>query len=428
VLIDREPAVLEQAEEHLDVMTLSGDPTRRSVLLKAGVENADGFVALGGRDNDNVLAAALAKSIGAKTTVARMDAPDFYISEGSHELGLLGVDRIFCATRLATVKLADAVMSTHLPFLETFADATIRTALVSLGAGSEHIGKKAEEITFGKRVRTAAVVSNGYLRTADRVTSVEAGDQLLVVGAARDMLYLWRSSLPKNTRDRAFIIGGGDVGISLARLLGDHIHRVEVVEKNAAQAGKIAEQSLNATVFVGDARSATFLQDQQIDTVNWLLAATGDDEVNLLVSLLGRKLGVASPIVLLHRPGYAELYTELGIKGTVGLYDLVADHARYAISPYGMIRQESIPSTRFAVSEWRLPPHPAPLSKGGLRISDVPLPEDVRIIGVSTGTNALRFTGETQLKGGETLILLSPEESIAPTRRRLKNLLQEKAP
>ncbi len=426
VLMDRDPALLQEAEEHLDVMTISGDPTRRTVLAKAQVSSAHGFVALSNRDNDNVLSAALAKNIGARVTVAQMDAPDFYIGAGSHELGLLGVDHILCATRLATIKLVDAIMSTHLPFLGTFANASIRVALVRLGEHNDQIGRSAHDITFNKRVRTVAVVSDGYLRWADRVSSVEVGDQLLVVGAAGDMPFLWRSSLPKHTKDRAFIIGGGDVGADLARILGVHIPRVEVVEKDPAQASRIASESTDATVFVGDARSATFLQDQQIDTVNYLLAATGDDEVNLLVSLLGRKLGVAHPIVLLHRPGYAELYTELGIRDTVGLYDIVSNHARYAIAPFGLVRHKALPDTGFVVSEWRLPPHPTAIMSDGLRVSDVPLPESVRLVGLSRGTGTIHFSGSTRLEGGETLIILGPEESLGPTRRALKKLLQEK--
>ena len=428
VLIDPDGSVLQEAEEHLDVMTLVGDPTRRSVLAKAAVADAHGFVALSDRDNDNMLAAALAKSIGAKVTVAQVDAPDFYVGSGAHELGLLGVDHVLCATRLATIKLIDEIMSTHLPFLGTFANASIRVALVSVGEHSEYIGMKASEITFDKKVHTVAVVSDGYLRTADRVSSVEVGDRLLVVGAAGNMLYIWRSSLPKHTRDRALVIGGGDVGLSLARVLGMHIPRVEVVEKDAARATRIASESERATVFVGDARSATFLQDQQIDTVNYLLAATGDDEVNLLVSLLGRKLGVAHPIVLLHRPGYAELYTELGIRGTVGLYNIIVNNARYAIAPFGLVRHQAVADTGFVISEWRFPRHPVPFGSDGFRVADIPNPDDVHHSGDSSGVEAVHHSGATVLMGGETILLLGPEESLSRTRRALKKMFQENTP
>lgn len=428
VLIDPNASSLLEAEEHLDVMTLVGDPTRRYVLAKAAVSDAHGFVALGDRDNDNMLAAALAKSLGAKVTVAQVDAPDFYVGPGAHELGLLGVDHILCATRLATIKLIDKIISTHLPFLGTFANASIRVALVTIGEHSDHIGMTASDITFDKKVRTVAVVTDGYLRSVDRVSSVEVGDRLLVVGAAGDLLYIWRSSLPKHTKDRALIIGGGDVGLSLARILGEHVPRVEVVEKDPAQANRIASDIDKATVFVGDARSATFLQDQQIDTVSYLLAATGDDEVNLLVSLLGRKLGVAHPIVLLHRPGYAELYTELGIGGTVGLYDIIVSNSRFAIAHFGLVRYESVPDTGFVISEWRFPRHPAIFGSDGFRVSDIPLPEEVSIIGVSNGIEAVRYSGSTVLHGGETILLLGPEESLPRTRRGLKKLFQEKTP
>lgn len=426
VLIDRDNNLLQEAEEHLDVMTVHGDPTRRAVLRKAQIANAHGFVALSDRDNDNVLAASLAKTVGAKIAVARMDDPDFYLESGSHELNLLNVDLVLCATRLATIKLIDSIIATHLPFLGIFANASIRVALVTVGEHSDVIGKSAAEITFQNKVHTVAVVSSGYLRLAERVSSVESGDRLLVVGAASDMLYLWRESLPKHTNDRALIVGGGDVGTNLARILSEHVPRVDVVEKNPLQAERVAASSDRITVFSGDARSAAFLQDQQIDTVSYLVAATGEDEVNLLVSLLGRKLGVAHPIVLLHRPGYAELYTELGIQGTVGLHEVVADHAKYAIAPCGLVHYNSIPETGHVVSEWRLPVHSEAIGTQGMSLSDIPLPEDARLIGIARGTKAIRMSSSVRLEGGETLILLGPEESQARSARALRKLLQEK--
>ena len=67
-------------------------------------------------------------------------------------------------------------------------------------------------------------------------------------------------------------------------------------------------------------------------------------------------------------------------------------------------------------------------SSGGLPVSDIPLPENVSLIGLARGTEVRRLFGAQKLTGGETLILLGPEESLSRTRRALKKLVQEKTP
>jgi trk system potassium uptake protein TrkA len=407
VLIDRDPVALAKAEESLDVATLQGDATHRSVLAASQVGNARGFVALTDSDSDNMLSAALAKTLGVEVVVARVDAPAFYSSPGAVEAGVIGVDVVVCATWLATSSLVNLLLGVSVPYSRSFAFNAVRVALFEIAPGAPLDGKPLTAAEVGHDARAVAVVRDGFLRPPTYVARLDAGDRVLIAGRGLHVLDAWHRIMSLPASRRALIVGGGDVGAQLAATLGPRISRVEVIEKDAAQAEALAASVAGVAVLAGDARSAAFLQDQQIGAVEYLLAVTGDDEVNLLVSLLGLKLGVSNTFTLLHRPGYAELYAELGIAGSIGTYDLVARAISDAIAPHGLIRVEKLPGTGYLVVELRLP-REIGASERPLTLKELPLPHDVLPLAAARGPLALALAPELSFRGGETLVLACP--------------------
>src|SRR5690606_38130637 len=85
IIIDDSAHALERVEENSDVMTLKGNGTYRKTLLDAGVKNADLVVGVTSHDDTNLVITSLASSLGAKRTVARVDAPEFFMTSGGIE-------------------------------------------------------------------------------------------------------------------------------------------------------------------------------------------------------------------------------------------------------------------------------------------------------------------------------------------------------
>lgn len=414
-IIDRDGSAIAAAEETLDVMTVVGDAVRRSVLETAGTAGCRGFVALTSSDSDNMLAAALARSLGARVAVARVDAPEFYVGDAAIESGLLGVDVTLCTTRLATSALVSLLMAATLPYVRSFASDSVRVALLSL-RGTPLAGKAAAAIDVGNGIRVAAVLRDGFLRRPVDLGALEAEDQLLVAGRTSGVLEMWSRLGGQGGRRRAVVIGGGDVGSQLASRLGRHLPRVEVVEKDRARAERIAAAYDRVTVLQGDARSAAFLRDQSVGDAGYLLAVTGDDEVNLLVSLLGHRLGAANTFTLLHRPGYAELYAELGVRGSIGTYDLVVDAALDAIAGRGLVRKDGLTGTGYAVVEWRMPPS---LKGAAPRLSELGLPDGAILLAVSRAGAIAGLAPTLALEGGDTLLVAAPVQGVGSLDRAL---------
>jgi trk system potassium uptake protein TrkA len=413
VLIDRDPSALAKAEEQLDVMTLIGNPIHRSVLLAGQVAGARGFVALTGSDPVNMLSAGLAASLGAEVAVARVDSPEFYQTQAAIEAGVLGVEVVLCATRLAATRLISSLMDVHMPYVGTFAADSIRVALMRM-EGSPYLDKPFDSLPISGGVKAAAVIRDGFLRPTSYVARLEREDQVLIAGPCHEVLDVWLKVQRHHSRRRAMVVGAGDVGFQLASVLSTRLERVEVIEIDRARAETVAEADEKVTVLSGDARSTAFLLEQQIGSVEHLIVVTGDDEVNLLVSLLGHKLGVAHTFTLLHRPGYAELYAELGVEGTVGIYELITRATSETIVPHGLVRAVSLPETGYSIVEWRRARVPLLAPDGSpITLKSLVLPQGVLLLAAAIGPTPLSTRKEVPLRGGETLILACPTHEVS---------------
>ncbi|MBA3548224.1 MAG: NAD-binding protein, partial [Nannocystis sp.] len=105
ILIDSDAQALLAAEENIDALSLVGDATHRRVLARAEVGRADLLIAVTPIDAVNLVCAALGRSMGARQVVARVDDPDFFVTDLGFERGVLGVDAVLCASRLVSVEL-----------------------------------------------------------------------------------------------------------------------------------------------------------------------------------------------------------------------------------------------------------------------------------------------------------------------------------
>lgn len=407
VLIERDPSVLASAEETLDVMTLVGDATYRSVLSKAEVERASAVVAVTNSGPINMLAAALGKTLGARVAVARVDSPGFYVSPAGVESGILGVDYVLCATRLATTQILNLVLGERLPFVANFGSHRLRVALVPIDEHSTFLGRQPGGVRVGG-LAVPAVVRGGFLRRSAELSRLEAGDQLLVAAPADELLDAWRELLGREKPRRALIVGGGDTGAQLARALAGRIDRVELIEVDRLRAEELSTEIPDATVVVGDARNAALLQDLQISSVDHLVAVTRQDETNLMVSLLGKQLGVPHAYTLMHRPGYTDLFSRLGVGGSVGTYQMLYRSVVEAIVDSGRVRLQPLPGTSYSLIEWRLP-KAAKGKKAWTQDLEGLLPQRALVLAATRGHDEILIGGAaTEVQAGDTLVLVCP--------------------
>ena len=114
ILIDTNQEVLDYVAAHLDLITIKGDSSSVAILEEAGVRNADLFLAVTTSEKNNLIAAILAKKLGTKQTIARVNSREYLSEITKNHFIQLGVDSLISPRQLAAQEVARLIRQVSL--------------------------------------------------------------------------------------------------------------------------------------------------------------------------------------------------------------------------------------------------------------------------------------------------------------------------
>lgn len=320
-LIERDNSKIEYAREHLDAMIVHGDGASWTVLERAGVRDADIVAALTDSDTANIVACKLAKKVSTATTIARVRNPEFLEPGFVMEPAELGVDQFIQPeqeTAQAVVRLIRQASATD---IVEFEGGKIELLGIRLEHGSPILHKPLKDLSqhYGDPpLRVVAIVRNHQ-------TVIPRGDDIFVVGdrlfAVCDPEYIntfmelsGKSGKPV---EDVMILGGGLVGQFIAKSLEGECN-VKVIESRDDKSSEIAEDLVDSLVIHGDGTDLDLLSSEGIAEMDAFIAVTGDDETNIITSLVAQHLQVQRTVALVAKTEY------LPITQTIGMDTLVS--------------------------------------------------------------------------------------------------------
>lgn len=399
VVVDLDASALAVAEDELDVMTLQGNATHRAVLEQAQVGRADLVLAMIGHDAVNVTAAVLAKSLGARQVVARVDDPGFYATGHGLERDIAGIDASVCASRLIGAELLRRVTSIDASFTESFFGGALHAAVLQVEEESPVLLRPAHHPSSTLK----GIIRGASVRANVEVAALQAGDRVLLVGPPERVASEARTISP-HQRSRVVVIGGGDVGLQMARSLEGVASDLRIVDPSRARCEELAPKLPGCTVLHGDGTNLPFLREERIGLSEFVLSVTGSDEVNLMASLLSRELGAKHTFSLVHRPGYAPVYRQLGIDGTTSAHEILATTIRWLLPGRWIVAHAVLPGIDWELVEFRVPAQlPKPIDP-----RDLPLGSGAVVVAVADPYSGKQRLVSSPLRGGEHLLIATP--------------------
>jgi trk system potassium uptake protein len=202
---------------------------------------------------------------------------------------------------------------------------------------------------------------------------------------------------------RVAIAGAGNVGRSIAAELIDNGHQVMLIERlpDAYRPEKVSQ----AEWVLADACELASLQDAHLDTCDVVVAATGDDKVNLVVSLLAKtEFAVPRVVARVNRAENEWLFNEQwGIDVSVSKPRLMAALVEEAVTVGDLVRLMTFRQSETNLVEITLPPS-APYV--GRPVRDVPMPHDAALVAILRGKRVLVPTGDDPLEAGDELVFV----------------------
>ena len=210
------------------------------------------------------------------------------------------------------------------------------------------------------------------------------------------------------------IAGAGKVGWNLARELLAKDHEVTLIEEDRRRY-LVVEQELEHAVQYGDATELWVLERAGIQRADLVIAVTGDDEDNILISQVAKEKYLCPRIVArVNNPRNLQHFKLLGIQPAVSATDLILRLIEHEVPQYGLVQLLALEGERLEIIELEVA-EGAPAA--GMRVGDVPLPDGALIISVlREGTGFVPKADTVIQAGDEVLLILDPglEAEITP--------------
>lgn len=319
VIIDIDAAALSAAEETLDAMVLEGHGANVRTLRQAGIQNADLFIAVTDHDEVNMLSAIRAKDMGARATIARVADPKYFEEDRGTFSSVLGIDLVINPDALVALEMHRIVRSANAVAVEDFADNRVEMIQLPVDEGTYLVNRPLKDIKLPSNTLVAAIIRDDDVMVPGGTDVVRTGDELLIVGRMEQIPKvekLFDRERRRFTR-RVIVIGGTQVGATLARALEADGIEVVVIDKDRERCAELSRVLTQSVIINGDGTNAELLEEERVDHSDAFVAASGTDEVNVMTSLLAKDLGAQRVIALVHKPDYSAVCERLGLDATL---------------------------------------------------------------------------------------------------------------
>jgi trk system potassium uptake protein TrkA len=385
-LVDRSESALTQAREAMDVMTLSGDGGTITTLMQAKIGNADLVIAVTDSDDVNLLASLMSRRLGAKRVIARVSDTGDPLAEDSHWATELGIDLVISPERAAAIEIARIVENAGVTWVESFGEDRIEMMRLRVRPDvSPAIGQALHQIPTPANALVAAIGRGDSFIIPDGDERLIAGDEIYLIGKPEVMTEA-RSVLigPHAPASKVVIVGATPIGRALARILSETGIDTFIVERSADIAESLALEIEKGVVIHGDSTQSDFLRSENLTNADVFVAATKSDEVNLMVGLLAKKLGVPTALAIAHKPDYAAIYEELGIDTTISPRLLAANQILRYVRRGRVLSVSVLANGAGEILEMQAEPG-ASITRAPLK--EIGFPRGVRIGAVATETD-----------------------------------------
>jgi trk system potassium uptake protein TrkA len=424
-VVDVEPTRLRALQDRLDLRTVTGSASHPSVLMEAGIDDADLLIAVTQSDETNLVACKLAaRMFNVPRRIARIRATDFL--DDPKVLGPDGfdVDLSICPEQVLTDYIVKLVEFPEALQVLDFARGQVSLVAVRAYQGGPMVGRPVKEIRGhipSIDTRIVAIFRRDGAVLPDGDTVIEDGDEVFCLAAAANirqvMKELRRMDQPVK---RVMIAGGGNIGLRLARAL-EADYSVRLVEHNKRRCDVLAAKLNRALVLNGDATDEELLGQENIAEMDLFVAVTNDDENNIMSSLLAKKMGARRVVALINRRSYVDLLQSGQIdiaispaQATIG--KLLAHVRRGDVVAVHSLRRGAAEALEAVVHGDR-----ESCRVTGRRVEEIELPAGATIGAVVRGGEVLMAHHDTRIEAEDHVIVFVTDKKTLP---RVEKLFQ----
>ena len=323
IVVDTDSEKLRALQDRLDIGTVSGGASHPNILLKAGAEDADMLIAVTNSDEINMMACQVAHTLfKTPTKISRVRSPSYLAHQDQlFDRDHIPVDVIIGPEQLVTKNIQQLIANPGALQVLDFAEGRVQLVAVRAVHDGPIVGQELQEIRQHMPkvdTRVAAIFRQNRPIIPEGNTVVEVNDEVFFI-AAKENIRAVMSELRKIDKPykRVMIAGGGNIGATLAFNL-ESKYKVKIIEVSYTRCRVLSERLKHSIVLNGSASEPQLLTSENIEATDVFCALTNNDESNIMMSMLAKRMGAKKVITLIANSAYA---------------DLVGDEIDIAISP-----------------------------------------------------------------------------------------------
>ncbi|HEN21427.1 MAG TPA: Trk system potassium transporter TrkA, partial [Desulfobacteraceae bacterium] len=320
VLIDKDPEKIKAVTEDLDVQALLGSGTSPQLLRDAGIEDADILVAATDSDEVNLVSCMLAHGLNQYIIrVARVKNNEFLAEKNLFGQDFLGIDHVINPQSVMVDSILSLMEVPGATEVIDFVEGRVKLIGFMIAKNSPLIGTQL--VTFkekGAKLLIGAIVRGEQVVIPSGDDIIQAEDVVYVVIKKEETEQALRLlNIKAEALKRVIIVGGGQTGAILASALEHSKINAKIIEKDKDTCVSLAEKLERVIVIHGDGTDKNLLQEINIQDADFMVVITGDEEKNVLISLLATSLGVKRTITRVSNLSYIPFVSAIGINTVV---------------------------------------------------------------------------------------------------------------
>ena len=405
-IIDKEPERLAQIGSDYDLLTMEASPESIRALKEAGIAHTDLYIAVTPDQSVNMNNCILAKALGAKKTVARIDNSEYKAPETEEFINRLGVDSLIYPEALAAKDINSGLKMSWVRQRWDVHNGALVMLGIKLREGCEILNQP---------LRTLCGPQDPY-----HVVAIKRGGETIIPGG-NDELKLYDLAYFMTTRQyipyirkivgkehyvdvkNVMIMGGGKTAVNAVRIMPKYMD-VKIIEQNADRCDRLNEllEDSDTLVINGDGRDIALLTEEGINNTQAFVALTGNAETNILACLTAKRLGVRKTVAMVENIDYVSMAESLDIGTIINKKAIAASRIYQMMLDADVMNVTFLMSANADVAEF-IPKEDSKITRKPVK--DLGLPQGMTIGGLVRDGEGMLVSGNTQIQAGDSVMV-----------------------
>ncbi len=410
-VIDTESKALAEVVSLADVITVEGDSTTFAILRKASVRKCDLFIAVHPVENTNILSAIMAKQLGAKKAIARIDNNE-YLEPNNKEMFInMGIDYMFYPENIAAEQVISLLGHTSTTEFVDFSGGRLSLLVFRLEPTSPLVGREFSSFVMDEdsTYRTVAISRDGKTIIPHGADSYMVGDMIYVIARHDSVSDIMSLSGQGDVHIKnMMILGGSRIGVQIAQALQNDVN-IKLVEYNSEKANRLAGQLEKTLIINEDGRNTEAMLEEGLSNMDAFVAVTGRSETNILAAMLAKRMGAKKVIAEVENLNYINIADSVGVDTIINKKMVSASNIFRFTMATDVLDIRCLTGSDAEVLEFIVKPN-APATKATLK--DLGLPRDVIVGGVVRGDKVFIASGNTKISAYDRVVVFAMPSAI----------------